>query len=106
MHVVFAANAFFDQLSLARRMAGVFMGLAKICSIFEQNRWLVLTFDVVGTTSLKPFLLQHQLEDAYMLYGKRFQGNSLRINLVCEFYSLFLIVKVLFFQCQVLPQTL
>ena len=51
MHVVFA-NAFFDQLSLARRIAGVFMGLAKICSIFEQNSWLVLTFDVVGTTSL------------------------------------------------------
>lgn len=53
-----------------------------------------------------PFLLQHQLEDAYMLYRKCFQGNSLRINIVCEFYILFLIIKVLFFQCQVLPQTL
>jgi len=44
-----------------------------------------------------PFLLQHQLEDAYMLYRKCFQGNSLRINIVCEFYILFLIIKVLFF---------
>lgn len=49
-HAVFA-NAFFDQLSLARWIAGVFTGLAKICNIVEQNGWLVVTFDV-GTTSL------------------------------------------------------
>ena len=133
-HVVFA-NAFFWPAFTCKANSRRFHGLGEDLQHFRTKRvarfnircwyhfavyqlyfvfWNLKLIDIylhlprpdLDADPADPFLLQHQLEDAYMLYRKCFQGNSLRINIVCEFYILFLIIKVLFFQCQVLPQTL